>query len=252
MKRTLCKAILISILGTQLTFAASSEANESNYPAKNGYIVLSVPVKLEALIPSQASNAHTRYILPLVFEPLVTVNSKQELVPVLAKSWVVSSDKKQITINIHPNHYFTDNTEVTASDIVNSITRLCSKDSLVYTKFSGLIGCTEHAIGKNVLPRVYAKGKYDVVFNVNISPSNFLYQLSMQNAVVTKQSDNKLIGSGPYVLENQHGDYVILKKNANYLGNNPAMNPGVIFIYAKNKQLIDAINHGTTDGAIIY
>jgi ABC-type transport system substrate-binding protein len=248
-KITFTSALLIYSISTP------AESIKNLMPAwkkKQGFLLLSMPVKLNALIPTEVSNAHTKYILPLIYEPLVTINSKQELQPVLAKSWVVSSDSMSIIITINPKHFFSDGTEVTAQDVVNSIYRVCSHDSETYVRLSGLIGCYEHAKGNNTKPAVKAVSKYQVQFSIASSPTNFLYQLSLPNNVITKKVQDKLIGSGPYLPVEQRENYAVLDKNIHYSGDYTPQNSGIIFFYANRNTLTSSLIQDHADGAIIY
>lgn|SRR3990167_6965603 len=255
MKFSTFKTILTSVL---IVFTCTAFADEigsliPKWKQKQGYLIFSVPVKLQKFIPTKTNNAHTIYLLPLVFEPLITIGSKKELLPVLAKSWVVSSDKKSVVITINPNHHFSDGHEVTATDVVESFYRACSPGAQTYTRLSGLSGCYERASQQSINPtKVSAIGKYEVQFNITSSPTNFLYQLSYLSAVVTKKVGNKLIGSGPYLLNEQQEDYVVLDKNDQYKGKNQAMNAGMIFFYANQNTVSKHLSKDHSDGAIIY
>ena len=252
MKYAILKAILFSFLFINTSTACADEIHDLTQKQDQDHLILSVPVKLGEFDPTKNINAHTTYLLPLIFEPLIMISSKKELQPQLAKSWTVSPDKKKIIITINPNHYFTDGHEVTAIDVVNSFFWLCRPNSQTYTKLPGLNGCFKHANRYNTDPKVSAIGKYKVQFDISSSPTNFLYQLSYLSAVITKKSGGHLIGSGPYLVREQRENYTTLDKNVHYQGNNPSINAGIIFVYANQDIVAHYLSEGITDGAIIY
>lgn len=218
---------------------------------KKGYLIFSIPVNLDPLIPTKLINAHTKLTLPLIFEQLTSVNAQQELQPVLAKSWFISSNHKSIIITLNPNHFFSDGTEVTAQDVVNSIRRLCSPSSKEYEELQSLSGC-ESAAKNNGLPEAYVIDKYKVKFNINGSPTTFLYQLSSPSTAITKKMEQQLIGSGPYVLKDKSYNYIVLEKNLSYADQNSVKNNGIILFHASHENLPNILVHDKPDGALMY
>ncbi len=231
--------------------AVSTEEIRAWMQLKN-QIVMSEPVKLNKLDPIFSSNAHTKFTLPLIYESLVTINADQELQPSLAQSWQIASNNKSITITIQPNHHFSDGSEVTANDIVNSMQRLCSAPSQAYGQLQGLIGCTQHAQGRSIAPQIQAIGKYKIKFNIDCSPSAFLFQLSSPNTVITKLTHNKLIGSGPYMTQEQNDDFLTLKPNNYYTGDVVIKNDGITLFYEGDRDVGNMLTTAKPDGALMY
>ena len=219
---------------------------------QHGFLVFTIPVKLDALEPTSSLSAHTKLSLPLIYEPLVAIASKQELQPVLAASWLISTDNKSVTIVIKQKHFFSDNTEVTAQDVVNSINRVCSQNSKVFEEMKGLTGCEDHAKGKNVDAEMKVIGKYEIKFNINCSPTNFLFQLSSPSLVITKQTNHGLVGSGPYIVEEKNENYMVLNKNPYASSDNIAKNTGVAILYTNQNDIFSILKNDKPDGSIMY
>lgn len=253
MNSSIYKALLVS-LGLLYSITSSSMQMDvmiAQWKQKN-YLILTIPVKFDKLEPTISLNAHTKLSLPLIYEPLVSIAAQRELQPVLAQSWLISSDNKSITITIKKNHYFSDHTEVTAQDVVNTMHRLCSPTSKVFSEIKGLAGCEEHAKGTKTEPEVKTISKYTVTFNINCSPTNFLYQLSSPSVVITKQHHAKLIGSGPYVIFDAKPTYLVLNKNPYSSSDNIAKNNGLVILYANQNILSMMLNNGKSDASIMY
>lgn len=253
-KKFIFKLLLISTSVACINNANAivSDSQIQSWMKTDGYIVVSDPVKLDTLNPIKSINAHSKFTLPLIFENLITINPQQELQPALAESWLISPDGKSVTINIKHGHKFSDNTEVTAKDVANSIFRLCGKSSQEFSQVRGLCGCEETAKGKLKQPSVTVTGKYSIQFNISSSPTTFLYQLSSPSTVITKISPDGLIGSGPYVIQNKQDDFLILGKNQFYTGNINIKNHGIVMIYANGHNIAGLINSNKIDGGLMY
>lgn len=253
MKSSIFKTFLTSAVLLHPSTSFSTQINDLiNMWKQEGFLILTIPVKFDALEPTASLNAHTKLSLPLIYESLVTISSKQELQPVLAKSWLISADNKSVTITIRQKHFFSDNTEVTAEDIVNTMNRVCSTGSKVYEEIKGLSGCEYHAQGKNIQPEVKAIGKYTVKFNINCNPTNFLYQLSSPNVVITKKTNSGLIGSGPYIVQDKKDTYLVLNKNPYSSSDNVIQNSGVVLFYANQNNIPTILKNDKPDGSIMY
>jgi len=215
-------------------------------------LVLSIPVKIDHLDPIKSLNAHSKFSLPLIYEPLVNNNFNQELEPALADTWDIADNNQSIIVHIKNNHRFSDGSKVTAEDVVNSIYRLCSVGSKEYGQLRGLLGCEDHAQGKSIKPEVFLIDDHTVKFNINSSPTTFLYQLSAPSTVIVKETAAGLIGSGPYQIDKNHGDYLILNKNKYYHGNIKVNNAGIALFYTDGHKVVNRITKDKPDGAILY
>jgi len=237
----------------QSTFAFSNPNNVfiKNWQ-KKGFLVLGVPVKMGKLDPILFLNAHTKLSLPLIYEPLISIGSQQELQPILAQSWLITDDNHSIIITIKSRHYFSDNTEVTSRDIANTMERICSEKSNVFEEIKGLDGCVEHVKNKNIKLGLSIIDKYRIKFNINCSPTNFLSQLASPALVITKLFKDGLIGSGSYILQEANNEYIILKKNPYASIDNKTFNQGVVLFYADGNNLRNILLEDKPDGALMY
>ncbi|HTM64595.1 MAG TPA: ABC transporter substrate-binding protein [Gammaproteobacteria bacterium] len=252
MKLKKCKLAFISILISSTACAGVSSNQIQSWQKKDGYLVFANPQMIEKLDPRSSFSAHSRFMLPLIYEALIALNSQLELIPVLAKSWMVAPDGKSITVTLKPNHRFSDGSEVTSHDVYRSVNRICSKGSKKYGELRGLNGCMEHANGNKKKPEVYVVDKYRVKFNINSSPTTFLNELSSPTAVITKQTISGLIGSAPYLIQKHHPEYLILGLNPFYSGDVNVRNKGIILFHSDGKHLFKTLKDNHPDGALMY
>ena len=252
MKLKQFKILLISTLILHSSNIYSAEISDLVKAwKKQDYLILTIPVKFDQLEPTSSLNAHTKLSLPLVYEPLVSIGAQQELQPILAKSWRISADNKSVIITLKQNHYFSNNTEVKAQDVVDTIYRACSPSSKVFEELKGLVGCEDYAKEKNIKPQISVIGSHQVKFKINSSPTNFLYQLSSPSFVITKLTNAGLIGSGPYIVQERKPAYLVLNKSP-FQKLMSAYNNGLVLFYANQDNLPRILNTDKPDGSIMY
>lgn len=210
------------------------------------YLIFAVPSQFDRLDPTLSMDAQTKNALQLIFEPLVQLNNKQEIVPVLAQDWFLNNKENLIVIHINENHFFSDGTKITANDIVNSILRMCKVESKSSTDLHGLLGCETGS------PQIKAIDNYHIRLKLNENPSVFLFQLTSPRVVITRRSSNGLIGSGPYKIAQRTDDYLVLAKNPLYWNANFVKNSGLILFRLQENKINEWLNQSHLDGTIMY
>ncbi|GAA5158198.1 MULTISPECIES: ABC transporter substrate-binding protein [Amycolatopsis] len=162
-----------------------------------------------------------------VYEGLVKLDANGAIVPLLAKSWTISPDRKTYDFELRPDVRFSDGAPFTASDVKFSVER-------VKTDWS-----------------ISIKSKMDVVDHVEVvdplharvvlkKPSNgWLFDMTgrvgaMFSPTGVADLANKPVGTGPYVVaERRRGDSIVLRENPGYWGAKPAYRT-VVLKYIKD------------------
>jgi peptide/nickel transport system substrate-binding protein len=179
------------------------------------------------LDPAFAKNQAIMWPVHQLYNTLVEVNDKTVIVPSLAKSWSISSDKKTITFLLRDDVYFHDDLcfgkiqkrKLNAGDVVYSLKRII--DPAVASPgawiFNNIIDSIHPFVALN-----------DTTFQLNVKQpfSAILGILSMQYcSIIPKEaidyygSDFRKhpVGSGPFqFVAWKEGQALILKKNNNY------------------------------------
>ncbi|WP_373540608.1 ABC transporter substrate-binding protein [Chamaesiphon sp.] len=102
-------AIAIGISSCQQLISSSSAQTTNQLVSA----ILSDPKTFNAALSNESPN-----IFGYVGEGLITENGKGEIVPALAQSWVISSDKKTVTFTLRPNLKWSDGVSLTTDDVL--------------------------------------------------------------------------------------------------------------------------------------
>ncbi len=199
-------SVLLSACTINLDRSASIEEElyEDKYdivdrgPVKGGAIRLfSTPV--DTLNPILTSNIYVQDFLGFVFEGLYTINTEQQLVPVLAKSSMLSADGLTLTIYLKDNVKWHDKMPFKSEDVVFTINTLLDKNiTSVYKKNVQYIESAASS-GNSVIIKLkqpYSLIKYELTFPI-LPAHHFLNE-----KLADKKSKANLspVGTGPYAL----------------------------------------------------
>jgi len=159
-----------------------------------------------------------------LFDPLVSADTKGNVIPHVAESWDVASDGLTYTFHLRSGIKFHDGSELTAEDVKFSMDRMITIGEGISYLWSEAVQETE------------VIDKYTVVFHMKTTfgpflvtlPSFFIVnkELLMANispGIYDDMGDygrgyaiDRDVGSGPYMLKDFTGEYLLLEKNPNY------------------------------------
>ncbi len=246
--RMLCMAAVAAIL----TLCACSSPEK---PLSQ--LVIGQPSTTERLSPVTMSNPESFFVAWQIYQGLLGLDEKGNLLPVIAESWE-SQDSRIWTFHIrkgvrfHESELFKGKSrEVTAHDVYYAYTRFCS--SKAYPSFmisDSIKGCaafnsgdTEKVEGLKVID--------DYTFQIELNQPEPFFLNRISNpwlAIFPKESEDKAfedswglkiaVGTGPYRLESKTENEIILKKNDDYWDKShmPAVDT-LIFRVIKNDQI---------------
>jgi peptide/nickel transport system substrate-binding protein len=205
--------LVLSIIGCSAD-ETSTKKSEGDKKVTGGELQVAYNAQPPTLDPLLSTAVATRDITRNVFESLVTFNQKFEVEPMLADSYKVSEDGKTITFELRKGIKFHNGEEMTAEDVVSSMTRW--KDVT--------------PLGKSYFAEATftASGDSTVVLEMPESLSTALAMLADpgQAAIITPKEVNEaatekglaeFVGTGPYkFVEWKTDQYVKLEKFADY------------------------------------
>lgn len=181
-----------------------------------------------------------RALLVNVYEGLVKLDQNGKIVPLLAKKWTISDDRKTYTFSLQPGVKFSNGAPFTADDVIFSLHRLKSWKLKI-------------AKDMNVIDKVAKSGPDTVMVHLKRPSNDWLYRMTTRLGAMfspTGVSDlaNKPVGTGPYQLGSwRRGDSITLTSNPRYWGPKPAMKTVTLKYYKDGTSMNNALLSGDID-----
>jgi peptide/nickel transport system substrate-binding protein len=189
------KTVAVAVVGACAiaAFAAGASARTGASSAA-GTVVFANTSSVQKLDPHVVTNFVDFQALRLIYDTLVTYNSKLQVTPDLATSWSFSNGGKTLTFQLRKNVKFTDGTTFTSANVVASLNRV--KDPKTADAAASFIASV-----KKIVPA----GTYAVKLQLSHPDASVLNGLTSLNlAMLSTQSINAgtlsktPVGTGPY------------------------------------------------------
>ena len=144
----------------------------------------------------------------------------------IAKSFLDEPEKETFTIQLHPNIYFSNQSKLTAKDVIATFNTLRKHGHPYYKEHYKQVGS------------LYAKDEYTVVYHIKntnnqkelklvLAQMPVLSKKDLQNRDFTKTQKKAFIGSGPYLISQVHlGKDITYTLRPDYWGKNLPVNLG--------------------------
>jgi peptide/nickel transport system substrate-binding protein len=210
----------------------------SGKPAVGGEITLRLAKDPDSLNPILSSSSYGSDVHGLVYDGLFIFNEKWEPVPHLAESYKVSEDGLTWTIPLKKGVKFHNGTELTADDVVFTLSTVMDKD------YTG-----PRASNVAAIKEVKAADSHTVVISLKEPYAPLLEDISlgimskkyMEGTTVADMDKHtsafEPMGTGPYkMVEYKRGQYVTLKRNENWFAGQA--NGGAPFIETVRYKII--------------
>ena len=228
-------AIIATFTGPQKNPASQTSSTQvSNKTVSIGLKL--APTNLD--IRNQSGSSLEQLLIGNVYEGLVARNTKNQVVPSLAKSWEISKDGLKYTFHMRRGVVFSNKHRLTAKDAEWSFNELVAKKY----RGSNMVGKVESA-----------KAKDDYTFEIKLKEPNakLLWALCSRAGLVFDKLANydaktQAVGSGPYLVEKfVPNDRVVLKANPCYKGiNKPRTSKVVVRYFVDDVAAVDALSSG--------
>lgn len=205
---------IVALLVTAGCSAGSGTANPPEQEAKELTVgLIAEPASLDFTRNDGA--AIPQALLVNVYEGLVKLNEKGEIVPLLAKGYTVSDDRRTYTFTLQEGAKFSNDAPFTAEDAAFSINRV-KTDWTVSLK-----------AGMDVVDTAVATNPTTLQVTLKQPSNSWLFRMTTRiGAMFSRTGINDLatkpVGTGPYTLKSwKRGDVMTLAANPDYWGTKP-------------------------------
>lgn len=189
---------------------------------QGGKIVLPAYGTFDNFNPYIFKGVAATFVAGLSFETLGTspVDDPFTVYPLLAEKFDLPEDKSYVGFILNPNAKFSDNSPVTADDVVFSFNAIMEKGSPIYKMYYSDVDRVEKINDREV--RFYFKdGTENKELPMILAQFSIFSQKDWEGREFDKPTLRVPLGSGPYVVKDfQVNKYVELEKNPNYWGKN--------------------------------
>jgi peptide/nickel transport system substrate-binding protein len=189
--------------------------------AKAETVVTMNTVQIFGTIDPAKISDYTDYMAAVnLYDGLISVDSKGNLIPKLAESWTVSPDAKEVTFKLRVDAKFSDGSPVTAADVVYSVDRLLKINQGPATLFAGVLkaGSVVAVDDKTV------KFTLDKTFSPFLTTVPSIFIVNSKVVKANEGSDNAetylgahVAGAGAYTLKSwDRGSKMTIVRDKNY------------------------------------
>lgn len=212
------------------------------------------------LDPARIVDLDGARIAAKLYNNLVTFDNDLQVVPDLAESWSVSTDRRTYTFVLRRGVRFHNGRELTADDVLYSFERVLrpatrSPRPWVLSRIAGARPFMEGAAEQ--IEGLRKKSPYEVVIELIEPFAPFLCLLGLTTAAIVScdadvaQSDKKGVlpcGTGPYVFTQwQHNQYLLLKRHDAYFRGRPSLHSIRYDIVPEDFTALTAFEKGDID-----
>lgn len=221
--------------------------------AQDSGLTIGVPNKIVVIDPARAVTAQERFLLPLLYDHLLTMDRDGNLAPALVDRWSFDASQRVLKLHLRERRFFSDGSPLTPLDVIAALKRLCLPEHKGKDHLLGLVGCGIH--GNDPAVSVSKADPSTIELRLEVHPSAFLYRLSDNPVVIAKTKLGEgLIGSGVYRVRRHEGGELDLEVNDwNPLAKvRPTLSRLLRFRYIKESEIADAMKLHLVDVASMY
>lgn len=206
-----------ALAGTGAAILAGRGARAQSRGAPFRFVV---NVGLQNLDPISSPSFVTRNFAYLVFDTLVSMDSKGEYRPQMLEGWELSADKLSWTFRLRGGLEFHDGSKVTAEDAVASIKRWGGRDSVGRRLMAATadLSATDERTFVLKLARPFG-GVLEALGKPSVHVP-FVMPARIANGTPPAQQVREIVGSGPFIFERQGwvpGERAFFQRNPRYV-----------------------------------
>jgi len=197
-----------------LPLLVSLEGVAASQPQYGGELIYAYGITNRTFFPGYELGSNEQEIWLYVYENLVEINERNELIPWLAKSWEFSEDGKTCIMHLREGVEFTDGTPFNAGTVEFVFEETIRQKFVAANLLEGL---------EDVEPL----DEYTVAFHFDAPMAAFIPNLAYRSLCIWNPTlykehgpeymNTHAIGTGPFILDEwKMGEYVRFVRNPNY------------------------------------
>jgi peptide/nickel transport system substrate-binding protein len=218
-------------------------APAAQQPVEGGRLTRRLESNVETLNYVLHTTDDERQVLAYVYDPLVEVDQELRPIPGLAARWLISDDLTTYTLYLDPRATFSDGQPVRASDVVFTINKILDEGSPQFSSwFENLDREKTVTVGDRAVRFVFKEPRAGQIyaFNLGVMPAHVYEKGNFER-------NNRVIGTGPYVLARRQKNAITLKRRADYWREKPLIDEVVFRPIADGAVAWRAMQRGDVD-----
>lgn len=240
------------LLGSVFLFAqedfSQDEISENSSSEKN-FVIIEAKHDYN-LNPRTANYSAEAQILTGLYEGLFSYDPiTLEPVYAMAKNYRISRDKKRWTFELKEGIKFSNGESITAETVRSSFLKLLSTQNAPFSSLLDIVQGAEEFRTNNVSEEnvgIYALDENTISIHLKTPASHLPKILCMPSFAVT--TDDLSIYSGPFCIEEQDENKIILRKNENYYDSENTKTDKITILFSNDeKENVFAYNIGSVD-----
>jgi peptide/nickel transport system substrate-binding protein len=227
--------------------ATSSPTPGAQLPQDGGTVVRRLGADINTLNLLHIGTDAEKQVLSYLHDALIEVDQRLRFTPGLAERWEISPDGLSYTFYLDKRATFSDGTPVRAADVIFTLNRIVdpkTESQQFAAMFEGLDPARTTAIDEKTVRVTFSTlhaGRLGN-FNIPILPEHYYGKGDLN-----RDFTDKILGSGPYVLESREaGKQIVLQRRADYWREKPHVQR-VIFKVLPDEIAWTALKTGEVD-----
>ena len=200
------------------------------------------------LDPQKQTAFSSLRLLELIYEPLVRLDAKLQVVPAIADSWEFSPDGLTLTFKLNPKAKFSTGAQVTSEDVKASFARILDEATAAATRANFLS-----------IESMDTPDPETIVFHLSQPDAPILVAMATINAAILPAAEitagtigTKALGSGPFKLDEWDPNAKeVLSANADWAGGKTGVDGITISVLPDETAILASLRAGQTDFALL-
>ena len=217
-------------------------------PIDGGRLVRRLTNDVKTLNYVLQSSEEERQVLAYVYDPLIDLDQNVNPIPGIATKWEILDGGKSYILHLDERATFSDKRPVRASDVVFTLNKIVSEDSLQFGGwFEALDRENTKALDEHTVRVAFKEPRVSQLlsFNIGVMPEHVYGQGDFAN-------NKKVIGAGPYTLISREvGRSLVMKRRPDYWREKPHIDTVVFRVIADDTVAWNALKRGDVDVSFV-